>query len=321
MYPIFMDPAYKHYLWGGDRLNPVMGKKSPYPKTGESWELSTHKDGQSIARNGELIGKSLTEIVEHWGAACIGSRFANMPTESIGKDFPILIKFIDAKQNLSIQVHPNDEYSLAHENQQGKTEMWYILDAEPGCGLYYGFNRDLTREEFEAKTADGTITDAMNFCPCKVGDVFFIPAGTIHAICEGILVAEIQQNSNITYRVFDYNRVDDNGNKRELHTKKAADVTCLEAIDPRNNSIDENQAVATLAACEYFTVKRANLSGSITLTADADSFHALLITEGSPVIKCGRDSYPCQKGDCVFIPAGMGSYDVEGAGQLLIASV
>ena len=206
MYTLKLKPALKDYLWGGTRLKTEYKMETNLEKVAEAWVLSTHKDGAGIVLNGELEGKTLTEAVAAFGTDCLGEN---------GKKFsyfPILIKLIDAKDDLSVQVHPDDEYALRVEGEYGKTEMWYIVDCEEGATLYYGFKEEISKEQFRAKIADNTITDVLNKVPVKKGDVFFIPSGTIHAIGKGILIAEIQQNSNTTYRVSDYGRLGADGN-------------------------------------------------------------------------------------------------------------
>ena len=198
MYPLLLKAPLKDYLWGGNRLAAEYGFESDKEKIAEAWMLSCHKDGQSVVDNGELKGKTLAEAIEIFGADCLGENSKAFPY------FPILIKLIDAKDRLSVQVHPDDEYALKNEGEFGKTEMWYIVDCEPDTKLIYGLNRAVSKEELEEKVNSDSITDICNYVPVKRGDVFFIPAGTLHAIGAGILIAEIQQNSNTTYRVSDY---------------------------------------------------------------------------------------------------------------------
>ena len=195
-----LSPAFKDYLWGGTKLRDVYGKKCDYEKVAESWELSTHPAGQSVIDGGEYDGLKFGEYLEKVGAKALGVNGAKF------KEFPVLIKFIDAKQPLSVQVHPSDEYALRVEGEYGKTEMWYVVDCEPGASLYFGVNRALTKEEFKKRIEDNTLTDVLYKADVKKGDVFFIQSGTIHAIGAGILICEIQQNSNTTYRVYDYGR-------------------------------------------------------------------------------------------------------------------
>lgn len=198
LYPVRLIPVFKDYLWGGTKLKTVFNKKSELNILAESWELSANKDGQSIIANGKYQGYGLKEYIDIVGKEIVGTKGLALD------DFPILIKFIDAKKNLSVQVHPDDEYATCHDGANAKTEMWYILDCNVGAYLYYGFKKDITKQEYQDAIRSNTITDVLNKVPVHKGDVFFIPAGTVHAIGAGILICEIQQNSNTTYRVYDY---------------------------------------------------------------------------------------------------------------------
>ena len=223
MKPFVLKAPCKDYLWGGNRLR-EFGKESDADKIAESWELSCHPDGESVIASGDYAGMTLPAfLAAHPEAAGESCRDFER--------FPVLIKLIDAHDNLSVQVHPDDAYALAHEGEYGKTEMWYIVDAEPGAELLYGFARDVTKEEFRRAIEENTLLDLVRHVPVRPGDVFFIPAGTLHAIGKGILIAEIQQNSNTTYRVYDYGRVGKDGKPRELHIAKALDVTRLTPAD------------------------------------------------------------------------------------------
>ena len=214
-------PAFKDYLWGGTRLRDEYGKNCDFDKVAESWELSCHKDGPSVVADGEDKGLTLREYIEKHGKAVLGT-----DCEAF-EDFPILIKLIDAKDNLSVQVHPDNDYAQRVEGEYGKTEMWYIVDCDEGAELLYGFKHEISKEEFAERIANNTLLDVTNNVPVHKGDVFFIKAGTLHAIGKGILIAEIQQNSNTTYRIYDYGRVGKDGKPRELHVEKAKDVTKL----------------------------------------------------------------------------------------------
>lgn len=306
MYTLKLKPALKDYLWGGTRLKTEYKMESDLEKVAEAWVLSTHKDGPSIVLNGELCGKTLTEAVEIFGADCLGEN---------GKKFsyfPILIKLIDAKDDLSVQVHPNDEYALKVEGEYGKTEMWYIVDCEEGAALYYGFKEEISKEEFRKKIADNTITDVLNRVPVKKGDVFFIPSGTIHAIGKGILIAEIQQNSNTTYRVCDYGRLGADGKPRPLHIDKAVEVTNL-TPPPKT----EGLTAGTLAECEYFKVRLFNSDEKKEIEVDNSSFTSLLCLEG----EVSFDGVTLVKGDCAFIPANRGKIVFEGSATLIESRV
>ena len=302
-----LKPALKDYLWGGTRLKTDFGFESDLPVVAEAWSFSCHPDGESTVCGGEYDGITLTELVEKLGNDCLGNNCADFPF------FPMLIKLIDAAKPLSIQVHPSDEYALKNENQFGKTEMWYIVDCDEGASLYYGFKGDVSKEEFESRIADGTLCDILNEVPVHKGDCFFITAGTIHAIGAGILIAEIQQNSNCTYRVFDYGRLGADGKPRPLHIEKALAVTerCA-PVHPFGKP--END---TLAECEYFKVERLNIAGEREIYVGEDSFSALLCTCGEAEV----DGVKMEKGDCLFIPAYYGKVKITGDCEILDSRV
>lgn len=210
-----LKPACKDYLWGGHRLVEEYGIEYDGDILAEAWELSCHPDGPSVITNGEYAGKTLKEFIDEKGMEVLGLHCRRF------REFPILTKFIDARDNLSIQVHPGNSYALKNEGQYGKTEMWYVLDAEEGAILYYGFKKEITKEEFARRIKDNTILEVLNAVEVHKGDVLFIESGTLHAIGKGLLIAEIQQNSNVTYRIYDYGRVGKDGKKRDLHIEKA----------------------------------------------------------------------------------------------------
>ncbi len=309
MYPLKLDPAFKDYLWGGTRLRDDFGKKCDYDKVAESWELSCHKDGNSIIANGEYSGKTLAEYIERCGKTVLGTNCARF------EQFPILIKLIDAKDNLSVQVHPDNEYAQRVEGEYGKTEMWYIVDCDEGAELLYGFKHDITKEEFRTRIESNTLLEVTNSVPVKKGDVFFIEAGTLHAIGKGILIAEIQQNSNTTYRIYDYGRVGADGKPRQLHIDKAVDVTnlCPAKPYPVTEPFTENGAVKRLLAeSDYFTVYTVDAEEKASFKADETSFHSILLLEGSAELDCGGEKLSLKKGDSIFVPAGCGEYSLTG---------
>ena len=236
-----LKPACKDYLWGGHRLVDEYNVDYDGEILAEAWELSCHPDGPSMIMNGPYEGKSLREYLDIVGMEALGTHCRRF------REFPILTKFIDARDNLSIQVHPNNGFALQNEGQYGKTEMWYVLDAEEGAFLYYGFKREITREEFARRIEENTLLEVLNAVPVKKGDVLFIESGTLHAIGKGILIAEIQQNSNVTYRVYDYGRVGKDGKKRDLHIEKALAVTSRVPI------IRSGSEYPHVADCDYFT--------------------------------------------------------------------
>lgn len=310
MYPLILEPAFKDYIWGGTRLRDDFGKKCDLPKIAESWELSCHKDGMSVIANGEFKGLTLSEFIQKEGKGVLGS--------SCGKfeDFPILIKLIDAKDNLSVQVHPDNEYAQRVEGEYGKTEMWYIVDCDDGAELLYGFKKEISKEEFKERIENNTLLEVTNSVPVKKGDVFFIRSGTLHAIGKGILIAEIQQNSNTTYRIYDYGRVGSDGKPRQLHIDKALDVTNLCPAKPYPVSEPVQKDGYTeklLSSCEYFTVYSMDIDGGTSLSAGSSSFVHILVLDGEAVLSADNaDDIKLVKGSSVFIPAGFGSFKING---------
>jgi len=301
-------PASKEYLWGGKRLVTEFGKECTGEIMAESWELSCHPDGPSIIANGEYKGKTLIEYMNEVGKKVWGSNCRQF------SEFPILIKFIDAKQNLSVQVHPSNEYALKHEKQYGKTEMWYVVDCDQDAVLSYGLKRAVTKKELVKYIEENSLTEILNVVPIKPGDVFFIEAGTLHAIGAGTLIAEIQQNSNVTYRVYDYDRVGADGRPRELHVEKAQDVTTL-VPSVRN----KNQG-ARLVSCDYFTVDKLNLDKLKGMVTE-ESFVSILVLSGTGAICAGEEKLNYQKGDSFFLPAGLGGFEMVGDGECLMTQV
>lgn len=303
LYPMKLSAPCKDYLWGGNRLRKEYGKVSDADKIAESWELSCHKDGESVIANGEFKGETLTAYIEKQGNRVLGDNCRRF------EYFPILIKLIDAKDNLSVQVHPDNEYALRVEGEYGKTEMWYIVDCDPGAELLYGFKHSITREEFEGRIKDYTLLEVTNSVPVHKGDVFFIKSGTLHAIGKGILIAEIQQNSNTTYRIYDYGRVGADGKPRQLHVDKAAEVTKLTPPEYPAKAMGEVEqkdgySVQLLSKCEYFRVSKVSVEEKCTLEAGKGSFNSVLVLEGQGEI----DGVELKKGDSCFIPAGYGKY-------------
>lgn len=296
-------PECKDNIWGGVALREKYGKKTDKDPVGESWELSFHKDGPTKLADGTSLKDCVTEA--ELGKNCQGFPF-----------FPMLIKFIDAKDDLSVQVHPSDDYALRHENSFGKTEMWYVVEAEDGAGLYVGFKRDVTKEEYRHAIANNTLMELLNFYKVQPGDCYFIPSGTIHAIGAGCLISEIQQNSNLTYRVYDYGRKDKNGNERELHVDKALKVTLLERYENKALGISRSFG-ELLGASKYFTTTKVVLDGEISLPMDENSFKCVSAVAGSGSI--GGQSF--SQGDSFFLPAGKESVKLCGQATLIVAEV
>mgnify|MGYP002529041756 CR=1 FL=1 len=308
-----LTPAFKDYIWGGHRLVEDFHKKYEGQVLAESWELSCHPDGPSRIANGPYAGRTLAEYIEEEGTQVLGTNCGKF------QDFPILIKFIDAKDNLSIQVHPDNEYAQRVEGQYGKTEMWYVVDCQEGAFLYYGFRQEISREELEERIKNDTLLEVLNKVYVQKGDVLFIDAGTIHAIGKDILIAEIQQNSNVTYRVYDYGRVGKDGKKRELHIKKALDVINRIPMS-RGKSFAPH-----VADCDYFTVDKLYLDGvvmkQLTGVVERGSFANILFLEGSGTLRCGEEILDFQKGDSYFLAAGSGEYEINGCCEALVTTV
>lgn len=308
-----LKPSCKDYLWGGRRLAEEYDVEYDGEILAEAWELSCHPDGPSYIVNGKYEGKTLAEFMQAEGKEVLGTHCEKF------EDFPILIKFIDAKQNLSIQVHPDNSYALKNEGQYGKTEMWYIMDAEPGAFLYYGFKEEISKEEFEKRIQEDTFLEVLNAAAVQKGDVLFIEPGTIHAIGAGILIAEIQQNSNVTYRVYDYGRVGKDGKKRELHVEKALDVTNRVPVKK------DAGCYPHLADCDYFTVDKLNLDGAVmkkmTGMVSEESFVSILILDGEGTIMNQDEKLAYKKGESFFLTAGSGTYTIEGKCDALITTI
>ena len=291
-----LTPACKDYLWGGVKLKEKYGKSAKSDVLAETWELSFHPDGPTLGEDGRPLSESVT-------AEQLGENVQSFPF------FPVLVKFIDAKNDLSFQVHPSDDYALQNENSFGKTEMWYVVEAEAGAGIYLGFNRDVTRDEVRRAVADGSIGTLLNFYPVRAGETYFIPSGIVHAICHGCLILEIQQNSNLTYRVYDYDRVDKNGQKRPLHVEKALAVMRPERF------IAKKQTGDLLGACRYFTARK--YVGEQALATDGKTFHCLTCVRGKG--KIGDRAMAA--GDSFFISADHGAYRVTGEAEVVVTTV
>ncbi len=324
MYPLKFKPQLKENMWGGKRLLDI--KKGLYPRTidktkvyGESWDISSVKGSISKVANGFLKGNNLQEIIEVYMGELVGEEVF----EQFGLDFPLLIKNLDCNDTLSVQVHPNDELAAERHDSFGKTEMWYIADAEEGAVIYLGFkNKNITREEYIKAVAEGTVADILQAVPVKKGDVFFIPAGTVHALAKGLNVIEIQQTSDITYRIFDWNRVDNNGKARELHTALAVDAIDFESgIEEcrRSYSIASNKEV-NIVDCEYFKTDILQVDNAVELDyCKRDSFTIYMCIEGEiSVTLDGETTETLRTGEVMLIPAITNEVAIEGNATILI---
>ena len=316
LYPMKLTAPCKDYIWGGNRLREEYGKVSDADKIAESWELSCHKDGESMIADGEFAGMTLTAFIEKAGREVLGDNCRRF------EYFPILIKLIDAKDNLSVQVHPNNEYAQRVEGEYGKTEMWYIVDCDPGAELLYGFKHNIAKEEFERRIKDNTLLEVTNSVKVHKGDVFFIESGTLHAIGKGILIAEIQQNSNTTYRIYDYGRVGADGKPRQLHIDKAVEVT--ELAPPKypykaigSEEVRGGYTEQLLSQCEYFRVKKICVEEKCVLEAGSGSFNSILVLDGQGEL----DGVKLKKGDSCFVPSGYGKYTFVGKAEIIVTDI
>lgn len=336
-----LEPAFKDNLWGGTKLRTVFGKKCDYDVIGESWELSAHPDGQSVIASGIFTGMYFGEFIEKYGHDVVGWKSSSLDR------FPVLIKFIDAKKDLSIQIHPDDDYALEIENEFGKNEMWYVVDCEPGDFLYCGLKKDSSKEEIRERIENNTITNILNKIEVHKGDCVMVKAGTIHAIGAGILICEIQQNSNCTYRMYDYDRKDKFGNKRELHIDKAIDVVDVKKYKPFiSDNKDVPEGAEVLVSCKYFECYKYVLGsdaaeadhasdiedncyntenvrniGKVNISVDAMSFRSVIVIDGSGKIAVGNNTMDYKAGDSFFVTAGEKVINLEGTGTVIVTKV
>lgn len=319
MEPMKMKPVFKESIWGGTRLKEKYNKEIPSDKTSESWEIAAHKNGKSTVIGGRYNGYTIDMLTKEFGKNFLGDYVYAKNHDK----FPLLVKFLDCNDKLSVQVHPNDEYAKVNENGElGKTEMWYILDAKPGAKLIYGFCRDVSREEFKKAIEQDTLGDILNYVPVKKGDCFFIKSKTLHALLDGLLVAEIQQNSDTTYRVYDHGRVDKNGKSRTLHIDKSVDVTNTkssagkEKVSAEKIQLDGGVKYR-LCGCEYFWTDNYELETKIDFETNKKSFEMIIIYEGEAKIVYTDGILDIKAGDSILIPAYLGKYSIEGYGGFL----
>ena len=305
--------SYEHSETGGRRLVDEYNMDFDGEILAEAWTLSCHPDGPSVIANGPYAGRTLQEYININGMEVLGTHCRRF------RDFPILVKMIDAKDNLSIQVHPSNGFALSKEGQYGKTEMWYVLDAAEGSFIYYGFRQEITKEEFSQRIRDNTLQEVLNAVEVHKGDAFLIEAGTIHAIGNGVLIAEIQQNSNVTYRVYDYGRTGKDGRKRDLHIEKALAVTTRMPV------VEKRDGYPHVADCDYFTVDKLNLDGELMYrtqgTVSETSFLHILIQDGEGIISNKNEKVSYRKGDSLFLPAGSGDWQIQGTCDALLTTI
>ena len=310
LYPLKFTPICKDKIWGGNKLHELLNKEFPeLPNCGESWEISGVQTDISVVSNGFLKGNNLEELIEVYMGDLVGEKVY----EKFGEEFPLLIKFIDANDDLSIQVHPNDELAMERHDSFGKTEMWYVVQADPGAKLIAGFNRKINKAEYLNYLKNGQLEEILNYEEVKEGDVFFMPAGRVHAIGKGIVVAEIQQTSDVTYRIYDFKRLDSQGNPRELHTDLAAD-----AIEYRHESSYRteyqpiNDQSVKLVECPYFTTNILPLTANIERDfTELDTFVIYTCLEGNCAITWEDQSLTIIKGDSILVPAQISNFGLS----------
>ncbi|MEZ0610221.1 type I phosphomannose isomerase catalytic subunit [Fibrella sp. WM1] len=324
LYPLTFTPQFKDKIWGGHKIKTILGKDfptgpdgQPLPNCGETWEISGVPGNISVVKEGALVGENLQAILEKFKEELVGKHVY----ERYGNEFPLLVKFIDANDDLSIQVHPNDELARARHNSFGKTEMWYILQADEGAKLNSGFNREVTKDEYVKAVADNTLPEILNIEEAKPGDVFFLPAGRVHYIGKGLLLAEIQQTSDITYRIYDFDRKDDKGQTRELHTEQAVDAIDYHYYGEYKTSYDHKQNEGVNAVkSDYFVTNVLDFDQEVMHDyTHLDSFVILVCVDGSLTIQAtGGYSVPLKKGECALIPASTPSVTLVPNGHMTL---
>lgn len=313
LYPLTFDPIFKERIWGGTKLNTYLNKPITSDSIGESWEISTVENSISIVNNGPFKGMSLNDLIAQFPQAILGTKVY----EQFGKQFPLLFKFIDAKEDLSIQLHPNDQLAMKRHNSFGKTEMWYVMQADQNARLIIGFKEKSSPEEYLKHLQDKTLLTILDSNKVSKGDAFFLETGTIHAIGGGIVVAEIQQTSDITYRVYDYDRVCSNGNKRELHVDLALDAINYNKVNSKKDYKKQKNVSNEIVDCRYFTTNFIPLDGEMKIYKDSLSFTVFMCVEGSFEIVYDGVVYQYQMGDTLLIPAFMSEFVLHGKASVL----
>lgn len=314
-YPMKMSPCFKDYLWGGGLLQKTFGKQSGYALTAESWELSAHEAGQSVIQNGEAAGQPFGAWIQAHPSA-VGKGFC-------GDKFPVLIKFLDVNTALSVQVHPSDETADAALGEQGKAEVWYVVDAKPGAHIYFGLEREVTQAAFLSQIEAGTVCELLHREEAKPGQLWFITPGTLHSAAGGVLIAEVQQSSDTTLRAYDFGRRDAEGNTRPLHLARVCAVMHTKPTENdaqrQNESLEtEDYAFSALFDCGYFRLSRACVYRRMELCCTAESFQALLVICGGGSLLYAGETYALKAGDCFFLPAGLGVYALSGRMECLL---
>lgn len=313
IYPLQFEPILKERIWGGEKLKTVLNKSIASNITGESWELSTVEGDVSVVANGELKGKSLTELIEKLPNEILGTAVY----ARFGNQFPLLFKYLDAREDLSIQVHPNDKLAKERHNSFGKTEMWYVMQADADARIIVGFKEDSSKEEYVENLNNKTLVSILDDVKAKAGDVFFLETGTVHAIGAGLVVAEIQQTSDITYRLYDFDRVDVQGNTRELHVDLALDAINYNKVDTHKKYETASNKSNAVVDCPYFTTNFIPLDGTIEGNKNGNSFTVYMCIDGAFEIRYENVTYQYKKGDTVLIPAAMRNYVLNGSASIL----
>jgi mannose-6-phosphate isomerase len=313
LYPLVFEPILKDRIWGGTKLHAVLGKSIPTQTTGESWELSDVEGDVSVVKNGTYAGQTLTHLLENYTKDILGEKLAGQ----YGAKFPLLFKFLDAREDLSIQVHPNDELAKQRHNSFGKTEMWYVMQADEGARIIVGFKKKSGPEEYVEHLNNKNLTAILNEVEVKTGDVFFLETGTIHAIGAGIMIAEIQQTSDITYRIYDWDRTDANGKGRELHIEQALDAMNYNTTDTKREYANVANTANVMVDCPYFKTSYVPLIGKMEEQKDGSSFTVYICTEGSFTFTSDNKTFSFKKGDTILIPAALQQYAMEGNATLL----
>ncbi len=310
LYPLKFNPIFKEKIWGGQKIKTILGKDfSPAKNCGETWELSGVKGNVSEVSNGALKGKTLTQLIDSQGEELLGKKII----QRFGTEFPLLVKFIDANDDLSVQVHPDDTLARKRHDSFGKTEMWYIMQADEGSSLVTGFNRKMDKETYMDFFNKGQLMDILNQEKVNAGDVYFIPAGRVHTIGKGLLLAEIQQTSDVTYRIYDFDRVDDQGNQRELHVEEALDAIDYEFHDNyRTAYSDPKDGRSKLVSCPYFTTNKLQVDKTLSIDHQAlDCFKIYVVLEGKGQIKFDAGVTDLAKGEVILVPASIKKYSLE----------
>lgn len=313
--PLLFRPYFKQVIWGGDKICSYKGVEQPYDKIGESWEISAIKGHESVVDAGPYAGRSLPELIDEFGEDLLGGKVM----EKYGKEFPLLIKLIDARDDLSVQVHPDDKLARERHSCPGKTEMWYVVSADDDAGIYAGLSKSLDPEEYEKMVADGTFMQALARHESRGGDVFFLPAGRVHAIGGGNLIAEIQQPSDITYRIYDFDRRDANGNTRELHTALAKDAIDYKVYDQyKTRPVKIDDRLTELVHCEFFEVDKLAVEGECELPLSPDTFTIVMCTSGNVRLRYPEGDMELHQGGTLLLPAVMTYVKLDGKGDLLV---